>query len=528
MNNQIVEWRAPQSRLPAAVTMLPVVAKEAKRRSFWLAAVFATIALLALLIGWDAPKQFTSSTTMLVEEASNIEPLLKGRTAPSNNAANVIDRAGVARQVAFSSRVMEDILKTGGWYQKDMDPVEKLQLIDQITASTEIENPDKNLKLVKISYTDSDPQRAQKITQRFAQLIIEESHRTEERESRAAFTFLDSQVKDYHKRLTDAENKLAAYRKAHPEVMMGDQEDVTRRITTLRTELDRSMMDYADQSSRAGAWQSHLARESRMAVTQARPNALRGQLNTLYAERDKLSGTVTAQHPDMRAINNQIAAAERQLRSGGGPAVGTAASAAMSPEYTGVRTQAAEAAGMRSASASRLSVGQRLIKEELDRLTRVATLGGELANLTRNFELNRTLYQDLAERRENARLAMNLDAQKGGLNFRVQEPANLPVRSEGVSLTHFATGGLALAVAAPLLLLFGWVRFDPRVRTASQIETVSGLPVLGTIPAGPGPRHGGYATAGGSGATAVDRKSRWTVPLLLAVPVAYALAMILR
>lgn len=516
VNTQLVEWRGSDNRLPAALTMLPVVAKEAKRRSVWLAAVFAAIALAVLAMGLSTPKMYTSSTTLLVEEANIIEPLLKGRTTPTN----MVDRAAVAREVAFSNRVMSEILKFGGWLEEGQTPKERAQLIDQITGRTSIENPQKNLKLIEISYSDTDPQRAQLIAQKFADLIIQESHRTKERESRSAFRFLDSQVGDYHKRLADAENRLAAYRKAHPEVLIGDQEDVTERINTLQMELDRATLDLADQRSRAGVWNSHLSRESTMATTQARPNALRNRLMELQAERDKLAGTVTDRHPDMVRVRNQIADVERQLRSGGGgSSVGSSASVAMSPEYSGVRARMAEAQSMSSASASRVAASRTLIQQELERLQKVAALGSELADLTRNYELNRTLYQDLLERRENARLAMNLDAQKGGLNFRVQEPANLPMKATGMSLTQFASGGLLLAVLIPALLLYGWVRFDPRVRSASQIEQVAGLPVLGTIPAGAQARE----------AAAPQRKRyKLAFALLLAVPVAYALAMILR
>lgn len=516
VNNQLVEWRAPESRLPAAVTMFPVVAKEAKRRFVWLAAVFAAIALIVLALGLSSPKTFTSSTTLLVEESNIIEPLLKGRTTPTN----MVDRAAVAREVAFSSRVMGEILKAGGWLEDNPTPKERARLVDQITANTEITNPDKNLKLVQISYSDTDPQRAQKITQLYADLIIKESHRTKERESRGAFQFLDSQVGDYHKRLTDAENSLAAYRKEHPEVLLGDQEDVTQRINQLQLAMDQATMDLADQSTRAGVWSSHLARESTMATTQARPNQLRGRMMELQAERDKLAGTVTERHPDMVRIDKQIASLQGQMRSGGGGApVGSSASVAMSPELSGVRAQMAEARSMSSASASRVAAGRNLISQELARLQQVAALGSELADRTRNYELNRTLYQDLLERRENARLAMNLDAQKRGLNFRVQEPANLPMKASGMSLTTFASGGLLLAVLIPALLLFGWVRFDPRVRTASQIEQVSGLPVLGSIPASPAtPHHRSRAR----------HQARWAFALLLVVPIAYALALTLR
>ena len=81
MNNQIIEWRAPESRIPATVAMLPVVAKEAKRHSLVLAAIFAGIALLVLAMGLSRPKSYTSSTMLLVEEANIIEP----GSAPSLN-----------------------------------------------------------------------------------------------------------------------------------------------------------------------------------------------------------------------------------------------------------------------------------------------------------------------------------------------------------------------------------------------------------------------------------------------------------
>lgn len=169
-------------------------------------------------------------------------------------------------------------------------------------------------------------------------------------------------------------------------------------------------------------------------------------------------------------------------------------------------------------TASRIAAGNSLMAQELGRLNRVAALGSELANLTRNFEVNRSLYQDLLERRENARLSMNLDSQRGGLNFRVQEPAALPLQSTSISLGQVASGGLVLAVAAPLLLLLAWLRFDPRVRMPSQIEHAAGLPVLGSIPARASSRHHPRRRQRVALATA----------LMLSVPIAYALVFTLR
>ena len=49
--------------------------------------------------------------------------------------------------------------------------------------------------------------------------------------------------------------------------------------------------------------------------------------------------------------------------------------------------------------------------QELDRSRRIAASESALAELTRDYEVNRDIYQDLLKRRENARVSMNLDAE---------------------------------------------------------------------------------------------------------------------
>ncbi len=509
--SNLIEWHAPESR-PSLPQLVPVVVKEVRRHSVLLAGLFAAIAIAGLALAMLSPRSYTSSTTLLVEETNIIEPLLEGRTVPTT----VVDRAAIAREVAFSSQSMDEIIGTGGWPDAANDPLRREQLADEIIARTDIANPRENLKLIRISYTDTDPRRAQRVTERFGELIIQESFRTKERESRAAFEFIDSQVDDYQRKLNDAEDRLAQYRKAHPEVLLGDQEDVTRRISELRMAIDRSLMDQAEQQSQVGAWASHVSREQGISVAQARTGPIQARLDELQAERVRLSGSYTEQHPDMVRIQGQISDLEAQLRQGG-IATGTA-STAPAPGNGMDRGRLTEARSRSMGSASRVAAGNNLLMQEMERLNRVAALGSELANLTRDFEVNRALYQDLLERRENARLAMNLDIQRGGLNFRVQDPANIPLRSSSISLTHLAIGVLFLAVAVPALLLAGKLRFDQRVRTPSQIETVAGLPVLGSIPQGNNRRSRARNRHRFALATA----------LMLAVPISYAVALTLK
>lgn len=514
MSTQLVEWSPPHQHGTSVVPLLPIAVEEARRRPVVLAAIFATIALAILAMGLTTPKRYTSSTTILVEESDIIEPLMKGRAVPTT----VIDRAGIAREVAFSRKVMNDILKTGGWLQDNPSPIEQERLIDQIAARTGIANPRENTNLIQISYSDSDPQRAYRVTKRFAELIMRESLLTKQHESRQAYEFIDSQVGHYHRQLTDSEKQLAEYRKANPDARPGTEEEVSRRIAELRTEVDRSRMDLMDQSSQAGMMQSHLSRETAFGASGARNSQIRSRLAELQSERAQLASKYTEQHPDVIRVQQQINDLQSQARSGGGSAGSQIASTAFDPAFSDIRSRVAEARSRSAASASRVAMGQTLLAQELERSQRIIASSGELAELTRDYEVNRNLYQDLLERRENARLSMNLDAQKGGLNFRIQEPASVPLQATGMRLMHVAGLGLVAAVVIPLLLLLAWVKLDSRVRTPSQIEQIAGLPVLGSIPM----RPTGRAHAQSS------RRFALATALLLAVPLAYALALTLR
>ena len=516
MSSQLIEWSPPRGGSNASVPILPIATEEARRRPAVLAMMFAVVALVMLAIGLGTPKRFTSSTTILVEESNIIEPLMEGRAVPTT----LVDRAAIAREVAFSRKVMDQILAAGGWLEDKPSPIEKERLINRIVGRTEISNPRDNLSLIQISYSDSDPMRAFAITKRYAELIMQESSLAKKIESRKAYQFINSQVGQYRKRLADAEQKLADYRRANPDARPGTEEEVSRRIAELRNEVDRSRMDLVDQSSQAGAMQAHLSREATFGPAGARDSQVRSRLIELQSERDQLSAKYTDQHPDLVRVQQQISDLQGQLRGGGGgrAAAASGGNTAFDPLYSDIRTRMAEARSRSAASASRIALGQTLLAEELERSNRIAASAGELGALTRDFEVNRNLYQDLLDRRENARLSMNLDAQSGGLNFRIQEPAAIPLQATGLRLMHVAMAGLVLAVVVPLALLLLWVKYDARVRSPAQIEQLAGLPVLGSIPI--------RATAQRSAQPA--RNMRLATALLLIVPLVYALALTLR
>jgi len=105
-----------------------------------------------------------------------------------------------------------------------------------------------------------------------------------------------------------------------------------------------------------------------------------------------------------------------------------------------------------------------------------------LAELTRDYQINRDIYQDLLRRRENARVSMNMDSDRQGLTFKIQEPVTLPQSIGGPRFLHFVVGGVLLGVLIPLGLLYARLQLDPRIRVGSAITVAHKLPIVTVIP----------------------------------------------
>jgi polysaccharide chain length determinant protein (PEP-CTERM system associated) len=462
--------------------LVPILSSEARRHDRTLGILFALIALLALLVGVLWPRKYEASTTILVQESNIVTGLMEGRAV----ATGVTDRASIAREVIFSRKVMDDILATGGWMAQRPPPsaVEQDRLIESIEGRTRIASPRDNL--IQITYSDSTPERAFKVTQRLAELFIRESIATKERESRNAFDFIDSQVEAYRQKLASAEDKLKAYRDANPDARPGSETDANTRIGQLRTQVEQSRMEVMEQHSKEAELATQLSGESEITMVQTRAGQIEAQLAELQGQLDRLRLNYTDDYPDVVRIRHQMQDLKDALARADQEhaATPTALDSGIhfSPVYQELRSKLGEARRNAAAAAARMNASERLLDAELQRSSRIAGLANTLAELTRDYEVNRDIYQDLLKRRENARVSMSLDAEQRGPTFRIQEPAIMPLRPSGLRLTHFAVAGLMLGLALPLGVLFGYVRFDPRVRSAAQVERVAGVPVLATVP----------------------------------------------
>jgi polysaccharide chain length determinant protein (PEP-CTERM system associated) len=522
MSNELIAASAPP---PASVslnvaTLGETMWKEARRHRVLLAVIFAAIALLALTVGVLWPKKYVAETRILVQQNSVIKPLTEGIAATTETAS----RADIAREIIFSQDSLDQLLVDGGWNPAKLSPIERDRLVDRIKGHTIIESSKSDL-LLRISYNDSDPKRAYDLTRAMAQLFISKSLASKEAESTSAYEFMNSQVEEYHKKVIAASDALQQYIASHPEASPGSVADTNARISALRNQIENAKVQIAQLSSQAAAMGGSLSGQSQISTVQTREDVYRAQIAQLQSHLSQLLLTYTDNYPDVVRTRHQINDLKQQLANAqsqkqAAAEVGTAIDnqVTFNPVYSSLQTQLAQIRGQLAAAHATEAASQQQLAVELARSQKIAESSNELTKLTNTFNTVSATYQDLLQRREKARISMDLDKEKRGLTFRIQDPARLPLMPVGLRLMHFAAAGIIAGVCVPLGLLFLVARFDPRARSADTLARATGLPVFATVPYYRGPHD-----------DVIDRKRsiRW-VGIVVLVLVAYVALYLIR
>jgi polysaccharide chain length determinant protein (PEP-CTERM system associated) len=443
--------------------------------------VFVTAALLAAGLTW--PKYYAASTNIVVEDKNIIQPLMMGAAV----ATDVSDLTRYAREFIYGRRIMDQILEYGGWMASHPSAAEQESLIEQIKKHTTVSIVGKNL--IKIEYVDTEPERAFRVTEKFAELVIREGAAMRTAETRAAFEFIDKQVQEYEARLAGSEKEIRQLRGSNLDARPVNEVELSARLAALNARIEATTMELREAEIKQASLQRQVSGEAAVTAGVTREGQIRARIDELQTKLDTLRLSYLDTHPDTVQLKLQIqdlnkaleAERRRPSRADSGP-VEMDESALYSPIYQQLRRELQQSQVTVDTLKARIAEAQRLIREEAQRGKGLRSGDARLSELARDSQINREFYQDLLRRREKARVSMNLDTDRQGLTFSIQEPATLPQAPKGPRFWHFVLGGLALGVVIPFGLLYARMKFDPRIRISDSILKVHSVPVLATIP----------------------------------------------
>ncbi|MEJ5358048.1 MAG: Wzz/FepE/Etk N-terminal domain-containing protein [Desulfobacterales bacterium] len=467
------------------VTILRVLS----RRRWWVIGSLALAVLTGIVLTLTLPKLYEASTLILVQRQRVPEKYVQPVVASdlenriSTISQQILSRSNLERMIErynlFAGEEFRNVLLD--------DKIESLR--KRITVEVSRSRRDREADAFTISFRDRDPHTAMRVANGLASHFIDENLKVREAQAMGTSDFLEAELESTRKRLEELEKELKDYRIRH----MGElpeQLDANLRV------LDRlnAQLNEKEQSLRSARVNlaalieaENFARQA--VVVPSAPPAPTGreteETMSLPQLRERLAALLssyTENHPDVVRVKNRIAKLEA---AGRGAETGQAGSPGPAPvlsaaEAERVRQKAVLEGVIRNLEGD-IARLHREIREYQARVDAAPRREQELLTLKRDYELIRSSYNSLLNRKQEADIAVNMERKQKGEQFQILDPARLPEKPTAPDLRRVFAITLAAAFALAGGLVFLVEMSDTSIRRPGEAEERFQLPVLAAV-----------------------------------------------
>lgn len=465
----------------------------------WIALI---VAWAICLVGWAGiltmRDTYEASARVFVDTSTTLSKVTEGLTVESDIATQITR----VRQALLGGPQLEKVAREAGLQLASGSPQERQALLSKvrdsilISDSDESSNDKSSAGLYVISYQDTDRERGLRVVDRLLNSFVESSLGGKRAGSETAQRFLIDQIADYERRLSEAEARLADFKRNNVGLMPGAQGDYFSR---LQAEMDgvtkaQEMMNIAtrrrgelDKQLRGGQpFVSGGAQSQSSGNTAAGGGDTGVRIRETQAKLDDLLLRFTDKHPDVIALRGTLdelqAQQQRQVEAvrRGDPGAVAGLGLSANPVYQSIQLEMNRADVEIAALRGEIDSRQRKISD-LRRLVDTAPeVEAEFARLNRDYNVTRAQYEQLVAQLEKARLSEQAEA-TGVVSFEVIDPPSSPfspVAPNRVRLILMVLlGGLIVGAGLAYLLH----QLKPVITTSRQLNEITGLPVLGVV-----------------------------------------------
>ena len=337
----------------------------------------------------------------------------------------------------------------------------KTAAAEAVRQGLRVARPVANAGIVSVAYQSTDPELAAQVVNGVAQSYIERRGSTEKQQDSTAVDFLSGQVRTIHGELTDAEQRLEQYRRAHrvidPQAQAGNQVQQQAALQVQQEELasQRSVLQDLIRRSRQPAdsatdWAAFMG-----SPVLAQNTSIAGLVTQLVSQtqsRAQMMTFRTAADPQVVSLTNSIALVRSQL--------------------------AASASGMLQGLSDQARTVDQSLAAATARLGQVPQVQLEYARLNRAVELNGQLYTLLQTKLKEAQISEASEI----ANVQLVDPAVVPSTPLGGRRMFNLLFGSGLALLCGGLVGLMRESSDTRVRSREEVVRLTEVPLLASIP----------------------------------------------
>jgi polysaccharide chain length determinant protein (PEP-CTERM system associated) len=461
----------------------------------WLAlGVSAVLAVVAWIGIFLIPNSYEAEARVFVDTKTTLSEVTKGISVESNVEGQLMR----VRQALLGAPQLNKVAAESDLMLKAKTPREQQEVIEALRKNIGIEAMgERGAGVYTITYQNADRAIALKVVDRLLNTFVEGALGGKREGSETATRFLREQIAEYEKRLTEAEQRLAEFKKNNVGMMPGSQGDYFQRMQAQQEQLQKLQSTLAIYEKRREALGAQLRGEQPFitapgagglggAAPMAADNDTASRIRETRAKLDDMLLRYTDSHPDVIALRDTLAelekrqtdeiAAARRGDSGAAARTGLAAN----PVYQNLQVAYNQSGVEVAAIQAEIGATQRRIAELNSRVDTAPNVEAEFARLNRDYDVTRAQYQQLLTRLEQARVSDDAE-QTGVVRFEVIDPPIAKFDPVAPNRPLLIIGALVAALGAGAGVAYLLQLLNPVVTSARNLSNATGLPVLGEV-----------------------------------------------
>jgi polysaccharide chain length determinant protein (PEP-CTERM system associated) len=468
---------------------------RALRKRWWqvVLPVFIT-GTLGILIARGLPNVYYAQTTIVI-----VPQRIPQSYVRSTVTLSIAERLAATSQQVQSRSVLEPLITELNIYPtlRSRVPIEPLIMWFRRGITIRMATADSFV----VGYGGYDPERVQQVAERLAQIFIRESMKEREMLADSTSQFLETELKAASERLQAQEKRVEDYRKryagqlpsqleANLRILQGTSAQLNGVVESLnrervrREEIVRELSNIAPPATAIEEPEVPAVTPENGSEIAIPAGPVSRQLRAARAMREKMQLRFTAEHPDMKRIEVIIAGLEKVAAAYARPVP-----SGESPQAVVMSTREVQLRDMLKTVDNQIAAQQAAEKKLRDgiavyqgRVESVPERESEWAALTRDYTTLQGVYSDLLAKREESRIAANLEKQQVGEQFRIVERPTRPTRPVSPNRPFIVLVALALGGGVGLALLVLHELRDRGLHAESEIEAALRLPIVGLVP----------------------------------------------
>ena len=487
----------PQTPYSGAMTENPSSDFDLKRLQalIWKRRYPAVLAALivASIFTWGSfiwPETYEASSTVFIERGALMNPLLEGAGA----AVGMQERLRNLNDGIRSRNIIDRVIKSLDLDVNIQTPDQYDSLVRKIRENLIVElTADRSRRSVdrfKVSYRGKDPETVMNLVNTIVNEYINENLKYTRTDAYEVYDFIEGQLMEYKKKLEESDAAIRAFRERNPNMIPRDEATILARVEKFQSERIATDIRIKELMKKSENLRKQLSGEKELTVAfVSKEGSTSDKLAYLNSQLVLLLTKYTDKYPAVIKLKAEIEELKREIsrqstnsRSDLSMDNTSTETSALNPVYQAIKEELArtdaEIESLKERSAELLRQ-QKIAQEILGRMPREQE---EWAKLQRDRKVYQEIYDDLLVKLQNARVSKEIQLSNKAANFRVVDPAYLPLYPVKPDRVKMIFLGIFLGIVSGVAVSYLIETMAGTFKDETSIETRLSMPVLASIP----------------------------------------------